>query len=218
VRWEIRPLGPWTEPVTKERRSSARFRADWASTLKFLAYETELLGADLVVVQVDADEDDIRRDGMLRARARVGFPGVRVSFTSRHGPLMYATDTYESCYSDGPPGWQANVRAIALALEALRAVDRYGVSKRGEQYTGWRAITAGGSPDPTMTPQEAAYLIAHTAALSGGRWTVHDVFTDPTARGDAYRLAARANHPDAAGGTAEVFAQLSLAREILGRS
>lgn len=45
--------------------------------------------------------------------------------------LVYATDV--CAY------WQHNVRSIALGLDALRAVDRYGISKRGQQYAGFRA-------------------------------------------------------------------------------
>jgi hypothetical protein len=52
--------------------------------LDLLARETEMLGAGLVVLQVDVRDGEIRRDGMLAARAKVGFPGVRVSFDSRH--------------------------------------------------------------------------------------------------------------------------------------
>lgn len=152
MRYEIRPLGTWTDPVTKNRASSSRFRASWQSTLDLLARETEMLGAPLVVMQIDVTEGDLRRDGMLRAGAKVNFPGVRVSFDSKHGPLTYATDAYDRQYSGDMPGWQANVRALALALEALRAVDRYGVTKRGEQYCGWLAIEAGGSK---TTEQEA---------------------------------------------------------------
>lgn len=51
-----------------------------------------------------------------------------------HGRLAYATDMFDS--------WQDNVRAIALSLEALRAVERWGVSK-GRQYTGFALLTAG---------------------------------------------------------------------------
>jgi len=53
--------------------------------------------------------------------------------------LGYATAEYDD--------WQDNLRAIALAMEALRAVDRYGVSKRGEQYQGWKQLPQ--STDPT---------------------------------------------------------------------
>jgi hypothetical protein len=51
--------------------------------------------------------------------------------------LIYATDACEL--------WQHNVRSIALGLEALRAVDRYGITRRGEQYAGFRAALTAGS-------------------------------------------------------------------------
>jgi len=51
--------------------------------------------------------------------------------------LVYATDCCQF--------WQHNVRSIALGLQALRAVDRYGISRRGEQYSGFRAALVSGS-------------------------------------------------------------------------
>jgi hypothetical protein len=78
------------------------------------------------VLQVDLAERDIRVDGLPRSNARYGsHPGAIVSFDSRRGPLRYATDEFTE--------WKANLRAVALSLKALRDVDRYGVSKRGEQ-------------------------------------------------------------------------------------
>src|SRR5947208_1880483 len=82
--------------------------------------------------QFAVTESDIRLDGRPRARAVASHPGVVLAFDSRHGPLKYAVDTFDR--------WQDNLRAIALGLEHLRAVDRYGVTRRGEQYTGWRQI------------------------------------------------------------------------------
>jgi hypothetical protein len=200
-RWEIRPLGTWLGPTTAERRSSSVFRAPWPSTLDQLLHETELLGAGIVVAQVDVSDAELRRDGMLRANARVGFPGVRVSFDSRHGPLTYATDAYDT--------WRANVRAIALALEALRAVARYGVSSSGEQYRGWTAITAGNSG--TMSAAAAARLLAE----EGGA-TPAEVRADPAVRTRAYWRAAQKHHPDHAG-TGDRFAKLTEARDVLDR-
>lgn len=210
MRFEIRPLGPWLEAQTAERRSSGRFRATWQSTLDLLAKETDLLGATLVVMQVDVTEGDLRRDGMLRANAKVGFPGVRVSFESKHGPLTYATDAYDRIYTPDPPGWQANIRALALALEALRAVDRYGVTKRGEQYTGWRAIEAPSRSAPTMTVYEAAEFIAAHAPGYDPRLIRSDV----KVRQAAYRAAAAELHPDR-GGHHDQMAQLTVAKQIL---
>lgn len=87
---------------------------------------------------VGLNEWDLRQDGQPRANVRAHVhPGVELSFKSReHGQLTYATDQFTE--------WQDNVRAIALSLEALRAVERYGVSK-GRQYTGFALLEAGPS-------------------------------------------------------------------------
>jgi hypothetical protein len=56
--------------------------------------------------------------------------------------------------------WQHNVRAIALGLEALRKVDRYGITRRGEQYAGWKALPAGiGIGATHMTSEVATKVI-----------------------------------------------------------
>lgn len=198
MRYEIRPLGTWLGSVTTNRAPARRFSASWPSTLDLLGKETEQLGAKLVVVQVDVVEADIRRDGMIRASAKVGFPGVRVSFESRFGPLTYATDAYD--------GWQANVRAVGLGLEALRAVDRHGISKTGEQYVGWRAIE--GVPSETMTVDEAVRFLARTSGvtiLGPG---------DTSAIALAYRRAVQQHHPDR-GGDPDMFRRLTAARDLL---
>jgi hypothetical protein len=200
-RYEIRPLGPWLEPVTPER-TRGRFRSPWSATIDLLERETEYLGAGVVVLQVDVADGEIRRDGMLYARARVDFPGVRVSFSSDYGPLTYATDAFDH--------WQTNVRAIALALGALRAVDRYGVTKRGEQYTGWKALPPSSPTEEEMTPERAAQLLA-----AFGAGTPHEVRTDPDARARAFRAAARKWHPDVEGGDAATFRLVTRARDVL---
>lgn len=47
----------------------------------------------------------------------------------------------------GAGSLHANLHAIALGLEALRAVDRHGITSSAEQYAGFAQLTAGG-PDP----------------------------------------------------------------------
>lgn len=209
ARFEIRALGPWDRKPTEDRRSSGVFRASWDDTVKQLLAEVENLGGALVVVQVDADPTEIRRDGMLRARARVGFPGVKVSFESTHGPLTYATDVYDQWYSAAMPGWQANVRAIVLGLEALRAVDRYGITTSGEQYRGWTAI-ADRPAEKTLGVHDAAALLA--------QWMIpvcraEDMRTEDQAK-RAFRAAASVHHPDT-GGSADAFRLISSARDVL---
>jgi hypothetical protein len=190
--YTFRPLGAWLDPVTDPRASSARFRARWDDTIKLLSRELDHLDARNVVVQVDVEEQELRRDGMLRHYAKVGFPGVRVAFDSRHGPLLYATDAYDQVWSGTMPGWQANVRAIALGLEALRAVDRYGITRRAEQYQGWKAITAGDPYMPTTREQAQALVDSY-----GG-----------------LRAALRETHPDR-GGDAGEFQRVLAARRLL---
>lgn len=214
VRYEMQPLGQWDRPITVSRARSARFSASWESTLDLLGEEVHLLGGRLVVVQVDVKNGDVRRDGMLRSRAQVDFPGVKISFDSRHGPLTYATDAYGRWYSSDPPPWQANVRAIALALQALRAVDRYGVSASGEQYRGWTAIAATAAADAPMTPEQAAALLREGALHAMPTLSVAGIMRVPGLANLAFRHAAKAHHPDH-GGDRDLFRRLTDARNLL---
>jgi hypothetical protein len=201
-RFEIRPMAAWTGPATPawRRRPASTFRAGWDDTVELLKKEVEHLGGKVIAVQVDASADEVRRDGMLRARARVGSPAVKISFDSKHGPLTYATDVYDH--------WQANVRAITLALQALRAVDRYGVSTSGEQYRGWAQLDTAPA-DVAMTPDAAAALLAEESGLPAGR-----IRLDPEVRARAYKRAAAKLHPDV-GGDAALFDLITRARDLL---
>jgi hypothetical protein len=211
VRYVIRPLGTWTDPVTEPRQSSGMFRASWRDTLTLLGDEIDRIGGQPpIVFQVDVTEGDVRLDGMLRANAKMGpSPGVAVSFESQFGPLRYATDAYEQKYPAALPGWQANVRAIALALQALRAVDRYGVSKRGQQYTGWRAIEASAPMFPGPAAAET-WMRTYAAELFGPegatRWN--------GSLATLYWAMAKRMHPDTGGPRAE-WDRLDEARRIL---
>jgi len=209
VKYAIRPLGLWTRPVTAARRSSGVFQADWDATLTLLRDEIEHLDGEYpIMIQADIKEADLRVDGMLKTRAQVGpFPGVIVSFGSRFGSLQYASDAYEQRYSGQVPGWQANVRAVALALEALRAVDRYGVSKRGEQYTGWKALEA-----PRAEFASADEAARWMRAYATGQLDL--TLGDQVQTRDLYRLMAKLMHPDRGAPRAE-WDRLNNARQLL---
>lgn len=207
--FQLRPLDRWPLPDTPDRKD-ARFRLDWDRTLEQLVAEADKLDAGPIAVQIVCDGDDIRKtDGMLKSKARVLHPGVRVSFTSKHGPLTYATDAYTY--------WQDNVRAIALSLEALRAVDRYGVSKSGEQYRGWTQIGSGSAGTSDLTPDEAFKVLVDAAMLNGPiTIPVSDLtHLDSVFLTQLYRQAARATHPDRWPERADAFALIGRARNIL---
>lgn len=214
VRFEIRPLGLWDRPLTEERRSSAQFRATWSDTINLLKSEVEHLGGTLVIVQIDVTEGDIRRDGMLRANAKTNSPKVKISFDSIYGPLTYATDTYVQLWTGAMPGWQANVRAIALGLQALRAVDRYGITKTGEQYRGWTAISDKPADQRDLTVADARLVFAD--ALKGARVAADDIdWATSNGVNLAYRQAAKLHHPDVIGGDGSVFRLITKARAVL---
>lgn len=138
VNMTFRPLTAWPHPDTRPRRSRWTFKAPWSNTLDLLYRELRYLHASNIVIGAFFREGDIRLDGMPRSSAPApAHPGIEVSFdTSKHGRLVYSTDVCEF--------WQHNVRAVALGLEALRAVDRHGITRRGEQYAGWKQLTSGG--------------------------------------------------------------------------
>lgn len=207
MKYEIRPLSHWTDPETAaaDRRGAHIFKASWRDTLVLLGDEIERIGGkDPVVLQIDVQEGDIRLDGMLRANAKTGHPGVAISFESKFGPLRYATDAHERQYAGlGMESWQANVRAIALALAALRAVDRYGVSRRGEQYTGWKALPAGGTVT-FPSADEALRWMREVAGEAGSLRSARLV----------YRDLARKYHPDS-GGDVTGWERLQAAKLLL---
>jgi hypothetical protein len=204
LRYEFKPIGIWTDPLTPAGgRKRSPFKASYTDTLDLLFREADLLGAKRLVLQVDLQASQIRRDGIPKEGARYGAnPGVIISFDSKHGPLRYATDAYEN--------WKSNLRAIALGLEALRAVDRYGVSKRGEQYRGWSAISGGNTGSgPFTTEDEARQWMRGAADIEGinrASWSTLD---------DLYKKLAVLMHPDMPAGSADRWERLDAAATLL---
>lgn len=166
---------PLERPVEAEGKPSP-FSAPWAHTVSLLAYELRHLEAEHVVMEVDVRARDVRQDGMIREGRKAASPVMVLSF---------APTAIEDCpdlrYEVGTFGrWQDNVRALALSLEKLRAVDRYGVTKRGEQYRGWKQLGAGtgaGEGDPVR----GRVLIE----AAGGNWKRAAALSHPDVNPDA---------------------------------
>jgi hypothetical protein len=191
----FRPIEKWPGKLTANKKRSL-FSAGYSKTLRLLDAELAHLGAKAVVLQVALSQDDIRLDGCPRAGSTATHPGVILSFESKFGPLSYPCDEFDK--------WEDNLRAIALSLEHLRTVDRYGVTKRGEQYKGWNAL-----PPPahhSMTRPDAVKYFASIGFL--------DVSNEAKAR-EAFRQASLRFHPDR-GGDAEQFKRAVKAMEALG--
>lgn len=207
----FQPLDEWR--LWSPAPMVATFRAEWAATLDLLDREIDAVAATNPVLRVVTDASEIRRDGMLRANARVHHRGVVLEFTHpAAGQLTYSCARFESYWAHDGPAWQQNVRAIALGLEALRKVDRYGISDRGQQYAGFRAIGAGdpGTSSAGMSRSEAIRLLATASYTPVG--DNHE----PSAKDVRfmYRLAAARHHPDR-GGNRALFGCLTEARDLL---
>ena len=200
----------WPHVITprEQRRSRWTFKAGHADTITKLRYELEVIGGDQALVEVAVRPQDILRDGAgLRANApQPAHPGVSLTVRAETGVRVFATDVCET--------WQHNLRSIALGLEALRAVSRYGITPRGEQYAGFLAIESG--RPASMSVEDAARFLIESAGLTrqvDGR-DVTAVLESPEMRRGLYRQAATRLHPDRGGNGAE-FTRLTEAMVLL---
>lgn len=140
----FRPLPHWPEK-RKLRYMPSQFKSPYNKTLDKLEYELSKLSAKNIVIEAGFAMADIRNDGWPRGKSRPTHPGVILYFTSPDGAMRFPAGTYAA--------FEANMHAIALTLENLRAIDRYGVTLGHEQYTGFKQIAA---PPPVEMSAEAA--------------------------------------------------------------
>lgn len=187
------------------QRKRSQFKSNWGGTLALLERELRHLNAKDVTLAIGVQDRDIRLDGGVRADARIREPGVVLSFRSGPDQLTFPCDTYDY--------WQDNVRAIALALQALRTVDRYGV-QQGRQYQGFKALPS--STSPVRTSREAAqFIVSMSGSVNGNEADdVARVLIDRAHAQRLYRMAANREHPDRGGDTAQ-FAELQSCKRTL---
>jgi hypothetical protein len=190
-----KPIVRWPREFTSPRTRSP-FKASWDSTMRLLSHEVGSLAGENLVFQIAVPPEEFKKDGTLFKNATLKHPGVIVTFTSRHGPIQMPCDTFE--------GYRDNVRAVALSLEALRRVDRYGVTRSGQQYTGWKQLPGAIIVPAPMTPEEAARILASEAdplgSVDARSSSAAAALHDPKTADFLYRCAAKRLHPDVPGG------------------
>lgn len=181
------PIWPYPDTPAWNRRPASTFKADYAKTLRELAREISLVDGRNVEIALGVRPSDIRRDGQLRTENRraptPAHPGVELRFDSPLGRQVYPTDVCTR--------WTHNVRSILLGLEALRAVERYGIGGKGEQYRGFVAELESASSASIPTLQRGLALIEQAGSVVA---------------------ALRASHPDNGGDPVD-FASVNLVRE-----
>jgi hypothetical protein len=181
------PIREWPGTRTAAPRPGP-FKATLRDTLRILRAELWHLDGDDEVLLMGLRPEDFRLDGRPRANAQPEHQGVILTVTTKHGPMSWPCDTFTH--------WHDNLRAISLALEALRKIDRYGVTGHGEQYRGFLAIEPARAAPPAMTLDLAIDTLAR---WSGGEFGPGSLrAAGPEAFGRAVRIAIRNTHPDTA--------------------
>ena len=194
----FRSLPKWNrKPDLKYRR--AQFKTPYNKTLDALERELRHLKARNIVIEAGYRIDQIRNDGWPRGGMAPSHPGAVLYFSGADGDLCFPCGTYSRI--------EHNIHAIALTLENLRAVDRYGVTLAHQQYLGFAALP----PAPQqMTVEDAAAFIAANSSFTPGGVIIENRETYRL----AYRQAATRLHPDVTGNN-DGFYKLGQAKERL---
>lgn len=120
---------------------------------------------------------------MASQAAMLGDPGVAVYFKLKGKPRVLACDKWHSAAE--------NMAAIAGHIEAIRAVDRYGVGTLDQAFAGYQAL-----------PQTAASWFTVLEFSEPPReWAVIE---------SRFKSLARVHHPDV-GGNPETMAKINAA-------
>lgn len=203
--YKIEAIEVWPgEKTPSYQRKRSPFKTIWTSVLRHLEREIRQLGGSNVIFRLQVTNWDVNKNGTLRADARIKEPGVIIQFSAQRlkgtPTLVYRCDRF--------PYWQDNVSAIARGLEALRMVDRYGVTDAGEQYAGFKALPA--STAPTMSVLDAAKVLGSFSA-----WSADSILESAAETKEAIRVARNRTHPDKNDGDRSMYDRVEAAKSIL---
>lgn len=207
LQYTFEPLEDWPGHSTRpDDREVSRFGTKWAATLIELERELRHLNYRYGTVKLRTFHRpyDVRKDGGLRSDVRSPeHPGVVIAFNRQQGgavvTMQFTADRFRN--------WKDNVLAIARAMNALRMVDRYGVSSgRGSesQYEGFRALPPAISLNGANVDDAAFYLSQLSGRAAG------NIKTDAETFRQIKRELQMKFHPDK-GGSQEQAVKLNLA-------
>lgn len=152
--------------------------------LNRLTGELRRLNAQQIIISSNLQ---LRQDGLPAANQSkmLSDPGIAVYFKLKGKPRVLACDKW----------WSAaeNMAAIAGHIEAIRAVDRYGVGTLEQAFAGYAALPA----------QAASWFIVLEFDRPPTSWNVVEA---------RHRELAQLHHPDR-GGSVETMAKINAARD-----
>lgn len=179
---------PLQWPAGKARAKwpeQSRFRVALGAAIREVQNEVRLLGGSMLVISSNLP---LRRDGMPYANSsQPNDRGVAVYFKYKGKPMCFACDRWRKI--------EDNMHAIAMTIDALRGIERWGTGEMVQQaFTGFTAL-----PSPEQPWQ--------TLGLDTSRPTREQVE-------EAHRRLAMKHHPDR-GGSNEQMARINAARDAL---
>lgn len=178
---------PLRQPRTAagKRRRASNFKRSMARACQDVEHEVRMMQASGLVVSSNVE---LRIDGFPRSgRVAPGDPGVAVYFTRKGVQLVFACDAYGLV--------EQNLQAIAMHLEAMRGMERWGVGTLDQAFAGYQALPETAGEDPWFKVLGLEDAPRSTSDLQ-----------------EAYRAAARRAHPDT-GGSHDAFVRVQRAFE-----
>lgn len=185
LRW---PVGwPRTHAV---KRSRARYKVSFSKAVEDLLQTLHHMGVRDAQIATDRA---LQRNGRPYADGEPGDPGIAVYWTLLGQPRAIACDKWETSLG--------NVRAIGLALECLRGLERTGAGDIVERaYAGFAQLPSGDKPSRPWR------VVLGLEGLAG------PAFACRAAIDASYKTLAAKHHPDV-GGSSDAFVEIGKARD-----
>jgi len=174
----------WPEGWTRENcKEESNFATSGTKAHKMLMDEIRRMGGTGIVLSTNVP---LRQDGMIRMDREPVDAGVAVYFTRKQKQVVFACDRFDLL--------RDNMLSLAKTIEALRGIERWGASEMLERaYSGFKQLNA----ENGEAPWWVVLGVAETATLAEINL--------------AWQTAAKAAHPDVAGGDAELMKRLNVA-------
>lgn len=178
-------------------------KASYTRAFSLLRYELSRIKATDVILEAGFRLDQLRNDGQPYLNAKPEHSSCRLSFKKGgKTPLSFECGSFSA--------FHVNVYLIAMTLERLRAVERYGCTQGDQQYRGWSQLPpSGGGGIQTAEWASKEDALQFLADVAGN---VDDVYLPDLPH--VYRDAARKAHPDA-GGSNELMSKVNRARDFI---
>jgi hypothetical protein len=173
------------------RRTNSKFKQTPEAAQNILRNELRIMGGTNLIISSNVN---VRKDGFIyfdMANSPIEEPGVAIYFKYKGKDISMCCDQFRR-------PWE-NLYALAKGIEALRGMERWGVSEFLDRaFTGFKAL-----PEATMADKE----IWKTLALPGKPAHEEHVHS-------AYKQQAKKVHPDVEGGSRELFDKLQHAYHL----